>query len=78
MSTLNQLKVALEIPEWFILNEQEVETLTSYLFDAESDVQRAFWAIRLDCSACCSGCIFCEPDFYYQPVCKSCKVARSN
>lgn len=72
MSALSQLKAALNIPNWFILTASEIQTLTTYLIEAGNNVDQAFWAIRLDCAACCSGCALCDLEYIMgQPLCKA-------
>ena len=79
MNALEQFRKVLNIPTWFRLTLEEYATLNSYLSDANDDVSQAFWALRLDCSACCNGCVFCDSSMLI-PVCnaKGCNIERKD
>lgn len=60
MDPLELLKKKLGLPPNFKLSENAESRLKRSLEEAKGDINRALWIIKIDCAACCAGCILCE------------------
>lgn len=50
-AVLEQFKLLLGIPEWFLLSKEEISSFDYYLTETENDLSRALWSLKLDCGA---------------------------
>ena len=68
MNCTNFVRKFYSLPSWYIINTEVAKRLNDIAAETNYDLQTALFYITLDCSTCCEGCIFCQPEMFQKIV----------
>lgn len=66
MADHHHLRYLLDIPQWYIIFDEEATRFNTYIVECNGSVDHIMFYVVMDCAAFCMGCIFCDN---IEPVC---------